>query len=89
MILKDILLHFDNLINRFIGNSFNSIIDIQIVEVSDKKVAKVCVKKKAPEPVFLKQKGKEDAFYIRRSAGAIELKPQEMLKYTKEHWGDK
>ena len=83
---KDAFLkHFDNLVGKFIGDSFNSIIDIQIVEVSDKKVAKVCVKKKAPEPVFLKQKGKEDAFYIRRSASAIELKPQEMLKYVGEH----
>jgi len=84
---KDAFLkHFDNLVGKFIGNSYNSIIDIQIIESSGKKVAKICIKKKSHEPVFLKQKGKDDAFYIRRSAGAIALEPQEMLKYVKEHW---
>lgn len=81
------LKHFDNLLGKFLGNSFNSLVEINIESISNKKVAKVCVKKKAPEPVFLKQKGKSDEFYIRRSASAISLESQEMLKYAREHWG--
>lgn len=80
------LKHFDNLLGKFLGNSFNSIVEINIEDISDKKVAKVCIKKKAPEPVFLKQKGKDDEFFIRRSSSAIKLQAQELLKYTKEHW---
>lgn len=80
------LLHFDNLVGKFLGNSFNSLVRIGIENISDKKIAKVCVKKKAPEPVFLKQKGKADEFYIRRSASAIPLQAEEMLRYVREHW---
>jgi type I restriction enzyme R subunit len=84
---KDAFLkHFDNLLGKFLGNDFNSIVDIKIESVEGKIVAKVCVKGKAPEPVFLNQKGKAEEFYIRRSASAIALTLKEMLNYTKSHW---
>ncbi|CAN0603815.1 unnamed protein product, partial [Ectocarpus sp. 12 AP-2014] len=81
------LKHFDNLLGKFLGNDFNSIVDINLEDVSGRKVAKICVKKKASEPVFLNQRGKTEEFYIRRSASAVSLSSKEVLKYTKEHWG--
>ena len=83
----EFLKHFDNLLEKFLGNDFNALVDVKIETISNREVAKICVKKKAPEPVFLYQKGKPDAFYIRRNASVKELTAQEMLRYTKEHWG--
>lgn len=84
---KDAFLkHFDNLLGKFLGNDFNSSVGIKIEEIGGNKVAKICVKGKAPEPVFLNQKGKAEEFYIRRSASAIALTSKEMLNYTKVHW---
>ncbi|SNY99561.1 DEAD/DEAH box helicase family protein [Flagellimonas pacifica] len=84
---KDAFLkHFDNLLAKFLGNHFNSLVNIEIENIGENAVAKICIKKKAPEPVFLNQKGKQDEFYIRRSASAIALTAKEMLTYTKEHW---
>jgi predicted HTH transcriptional regulator len=63
---KDAFLkHFDNLLAKYLGNDFNSIVDIKIESIDGRKVAKICVKGKALEPVFLNQKGKPDEFYIR------------------------
>jgi type I restriction enzyme R subunit len=84
---KDAFLkHFDNLLAKYLGNDFNSIVDIKIESIDGRKVAKICVKGKALEPVFLNQKGKPDEFYIRRSASAIALTSKEMLSYTRSHW---
>jgi type I restriction enzyme R subunit len=80
------LKHFDNLLGKFLGNDLNGIVDISIEDISGRKVAKICVKKKAPEPVFLNQKGKPEEFYIRRSASTVTLTSKEMLRYTKVHW---
>jgi len=41
---------------NYLGNHFNSIVDIKIESIEGKKVVKICVKGKAPEPVFLNQK---------------------------------
>ena len=82
----EFLKHFDNLFGKLLGNGYNSLVDISIENIDGKTVAKVCVAKKASEPVFLKQKG-NDEFYIRRTASAISLSAKEMLSYTKENWG--
>lgn len=81
----EFLKHFDNLIGKLLGNAYNSLVDITIEDIEGKKVAKICVKKKASEPVFLKHKGAEE-FYVRRSASAIKLSPMEMVTYIKENW---
>jgi hypothetical protein len=84
---KDAFLkHFDNLLEKFLGNDFNSLVQVDIQDLKGKKVAKICVKKKAPEPTFLNQKGKAEEFYIRRNASAKALTPKETMKYVKEHW---
>lgn len=84
---KDAFLkHFDNLLEKFLGNDFNSLVQVDVQEVAGKKVAKICIKKKAPEPTFLNQKGKTEEFYIRRNASAKALTPSEIMKYVKEHW---
>lgn len=80
------LKHFDNLLAKFLGNDFNSIVGIIIESIDGKKVAKICVKEKAPEPVFLNINGKSEEFYIRRSASAVALTSKEILSYTKLHW---
>ncbi len=82
----EFLKHFDNLFGKLLGNGYNSLVDISIESVSGEKVAKICIKKKASEPVFLTPKGKDEEFYIRRSASAIKLSAKEVLSYTKEHW---
>ncbi len=58
----EFLKHFDNLFGKLLGNGYNSLVDISIEDIEEKKVAKVCVAKKASEPVFLKQKGKMKNF---------------------------
>ena len=88
---KDAFLkHLDNLIEKFLGNEYNGILNIDLEMVEGKTVAKVCMNKKAPEPVFLnvneKGKPKREVFYIRRSVSAIELTIKETAKYIKEHW---
>ena len=82
----EFLKHFDNLFGKLLGNGYNSLVEISIEDVKGKKVAKINIKKKASEPVFLKSKGKDEEFYIRRSASSIKLTAKEMLSYTKEHW---
>lgn len=82
----EFLKHFDNLMGKFLGDGYNSIVEVSIEEAEGNKVAKVCVKKRASEPVFIQYKGKEE-FYIRRSASAKALSMSETTKYIKEHWG--
>ena len=43
-----------------LGNGYNSLIEISIEDVNGIKVAKINIKKKASEPVFLISKGKDE-----------------------------
>lgn len=82
----EFLKHYDNLFGKLLGNGCNTLVEISIEDVKGKKVAKINIKKKASEPVFLNSKGNDDEFYIRRSASSIKLTAKEMLSYAKEHW---
>ncbi len=82
----EFLKHYDNLFGKLLGNGYSSLVEIAIENIAGKKVAKIYIKKKATEPIFLKAKGKDEEFYIRRSASAIKLTAREMLSYIKEHW---
>lgn len=82
----EFLKHFDNLFGKLLGNGYNNLVEISIEDVNGKKVAKINITKKASEPVFLNSKGKDEEFYIRRSASTIKLTSREILSYTREHW---
>lgn len=79
---------FDNLITNNFGNAIHRLIDLTLVELDGKHVAKVVVKEKAPEEVFLANKDKNsvEEFYVRQNSRSIALMGKDLTKYIKEHW---
>lgn len=79
---------FDNLITNNFGNAIHRLIDLTLVEIDGKHVAKVVVKEKAPEEVFLANKDKNsvEEFYVRQNSRSIALTGKDLTKYIKEHW---
>ena len=72
-------LHLINLIKQKIGKRYLPLIDFQIGEVRDKKIARIdCNKSK--KPVFLKE-GKEEEFYIRAGPSTTEIKASELVDH--------
>lgn len=84
----EFLKHFDNLIATSFGNEYQRLLELDFVELESKTICRVHVKTKAHEPVWLKNKEKnQDQFYIRRFASTVELTVKEQVSYIKEHWG--
>lgn len=78
--------HFDNLIHKSIGNRFQRYLDVSFPMVEGKLICSIQIKEKSSEPVYLVDEKGQEAFYIRRQASTIDLKPSEANKYIKEHW---
>ncbi|MBE0570950.1 MAG: ATP-binding protein [Ignavibacteriaceae bacterium] len=77
--------HFDNLIERFLGNQFSNYIELDFIEIDDDMVCKVNIKGKTKEPVFLKYEDK-DEFWIRRTGSNKQLGIKEATIYIKDNW---
>ena len=76
------LLHFTNLIKKYIGLEFSKFIKCGLIPISGKKVFYVeCDESK--EPVFLKRGKEDEEFYIRVGPSTRKLKMSEMLNYLK------
>ena len=79
------LLHFWNLIKSSMGQDIGTFINVTIEEYSGKQVCKV-VCSRSTRPVFLKQKGNEEEFYIRLGPSSASLDISEALKYIADRF---
>lgn len=79
---------FDNLISNNFGRDIHRLVSLTLEPIDGKLVAKVQVKEKAPEEVFLANKDKNsiEEFYVRLNASSVALTGKEQSKYIKGHW---
>ncbi|MBN2156486.1 MAG: putative DNA binding domain-containing protein, partial [Candidatus Lokiarchaeota archaeon] len=80
------LLHFGNLFNDKIGRQFTKYIDYEIVKINGKSVMKANCHR-SPQPVFLKDKQRQDEFYVRHGPSSVELSMSEFNSYAKDRFG--
>lgn len=80
------LLHFGNLFNDKIGRQFTKYIDYEIVKINGKSVMKVNCQRSA-QPVFLKDKQRQDEFFVRHGPSSVELSMSEFNSYAKDRFG--
>lgn len=77
--------HLDNLIQNYFGNAMHSLVKAQFIEIEDKTVASIQVKK-SPQPVWIKNDKSIEELYIRRTASSIALQGHEAVSYINLHW---
>ena len=82
------LLHFWNLIKSSMGQDIGSFINVTIEKDDGKQVCKV-VCSRSSRPVFLKQKGYDEEFYIRLGPSSASLDISEALKYIADRFVNK
>lgn len=79
------LLHLWNLIKSSMGQEVSSNVRTSLEKVNGRTVCRVkCLR--SPAPVFLKQKGFDEEFFIRVGPSSSNLKIQEALKYISERF---
>jgi hypothetical protein len=79
-------LHFRELINSSIGEDISPFMTTSFDSVEGKVIFVVkCTK--SPRPVFLRQKGFDEEFYIRTGPGSKCLSTQDATKYLKHRFG--
>jgi len=83
------LLHFDNLINNYLGREFHQYISPSIELINGKEVCIVQIAK-SKTPVFVKSKDKSgnnrEEFFIRGAASSQPLGMKDTLDYIKTRW---
>jgi len=82
------LLHFWNLIKSSMGQDIGTFINVTIEKDDDIEVCKV-VCSRSSRPVFLKQKGYDEEFYIRLGPSSASLDISEALKYIADRFVNK
>ncbi len=81
------LLHVWTLIKTSLGQDISPYVKTSLEKFNDYTVCRVkCAK--SPKPVFLRQKGFDEAFYIRIGPSTGSLDISEALKYIDEHFGE-
>lgn len=85
-LLDEFQKHFDNLIERHLGNSAYSLISISFPKIEEVLICRIDVKFKKDGPIYLKTKGNGEEFYIRRSASTKALKASEIIGYKENFW---
>jgi hypothetical protein len=78
--------HFDNLIAKSIGDRYHRNLKTDFPVIGGKTVCSVKVLHRSDDEVFITTDKGLEAFYIRRQASTIELKPSESAKYIRFHW---
>ncbi len=82
------LLHFWNLVKSSMGHEFTQYIRANTEHLDGKTVCHVrCLR--SPGPVFLKQKGFDEEFYIRVGPSSASMEIREALKYISERFEGK
>jgi len=86
------LLHFDNLINNYIGKEYHQYLNVSVESIEGKDVCVVQIKK-SNSPAFVTSKdnnGKEhEEFFIRGIASSHHLGQKKTLDYIKNRWKDR
>lgn len=81
------LLHFWNLIKSSMGQEVTPFIQTKLEKIDGGTVCHVkCLR--SPAPVFLRQKGFDEEFYIRTGPSSASLEIREALQYIKERFAD-
>ena len=75
-------LHFSNLIKKHLGGDCATLISYEIIDINNKKVLKIDVKK-SKKPVFITSFNQEE-FYIRSGPSSIPLSGSKLVDYIKE-----
>jgi hypothetical protein len=78
-------LHLFNLIKDCLGSSVAPLINLEIVMVNGENVCLVNCKK-GSNPVYLKFKKKDEAYFIRTGPGTTKLSTSEAHSYIKDHF---
>jgi len=82
------LLHLWTLIRTSFGRDVSTYLKTSLEKVEDKSVCKVrCLR--SSRPVFLRQPGFEEEFYIRLGPSSVALAVSEALKYIADHFTEK
>lgn len=77
------LLHFNNLVNQYIGTEFSRYLNTSLIEVQGKEVLRVhCIP--AGTPAFLMQ-GKNEEFYVRSGPASRQLTIRQFYEWLQEH----
>ncbi len=81
----DLRLRIDQLIDKYFGNSFNTVLikSIDFLNIDGKEIMVININKSL-QPIFLNQQS-EKKFYIRRQASSIELSVYEMYQYINNY----
>lgn len=82
------LLHFWNMVKSSIGQEATPNIQTILEKMDGKTVCRV-KSTRSPSPVFLKQKGFDEAFYIRVGPSSAALEIREALKYIADRFQEK
>jgi hypothetical protein len=82
------LLHFDNLINNYLGKEFHQYVFVTVEHINGKEVCVVQIaKSKSPVFVKIKEDGNvKEEFFIRGIASSQLLGMKDALDYIKSHW---
>ena len=78
------LLHFDNMINSYLGKEQHADISISLELIEDKDICVVEVSA-SNKPVFI-NKDDEKQFYVRNSASSQPYDMSEAVEYINKHW---
>ncbi len=78
--------HFDNLIQKSMGNHIHHYLKLEFPTIADKTICSITIKEKSAEPVYVLDENNQEKFFIRRQASTVDLKTSETTKYVKEHW---
>jgi len=85
-------LHFDNLINNYLGKEYHQYISLKVDTVEGEEICIVEVSR-SDIPVFLKSKDKDgnlkEEFFIRASASSQPMGRKESTDYIALHWNNK
>ncbi len=82
------LLHLWSLIKSSMGQDISPYLKTTLEKIDGKSVCRVHCQP-SPKPVFLRQKGFDESFYIRIGPGTGSLEISEALKYISERFGAK
>jgi predicted HTH transcriptional regulator len=79
------LLHLYGVIKGSMGNDVTTLVQTDIDMFQGKKVCVVRCKKSS-RPVYLRQSGKDEEFFIRTGPSSERLGPSNLVTYISDHW---
>jgi len=85
-------LHFDNLVNNYLGKEYHQYISVKIESIQSNEICIVDISR-SDVPVYLKSRDKDgtlkEEFFIRASASSQPLGRKESTDYIGLHWNNK